>query len=556
MSVYVLNRIGRLLAVYSMMGLLGAAVNAWALPTIEDLQPNTEQLSLPIHKSQLVRLTLPAERVSVVAPEIADVQIVDPRQILVTAKSVGETTLIIWTEDGRARVIDVRVQWNTSRIEESIREALPDDAVRVVSMQDGVALRGSAHSPLGVETAMEIAKAYSPKVMNLMDAPGVQQVLLKVKVAEVARSFRDERGVNFRVVDRSFYGGNLMGNLVSGNLTGPGGLDLSDAVTLFFGFPKSNVDAMIRALQESGLLQVLAEPNLIARSGESASFLAGGEFPIPVVQSGLSNSITIEYKEFGVRIEFTPTVLEERQIHMEISSEVSDLDFSQGLQLGGFTIPVVTTRRANTVVRLRDGQTFAIAGLINQQRQKTSQKIPGLGDIPILGGLFKASQFEDVETEVLIMVTPTLVAPLEADEVPPLPTDLFKDREGRWQDTVQATESSASPRMIHGIPLNGLSMNTETKEIGSQEITNPARAVPVAAIESPAKSSRYEFEFEEMETEAAVEAILTEAFEATVIPRPLNSTDSHSSIEESASNLSLPWTRTRPTRPMGGLGRW
>lgn len=213
-----------------------------------------------------------------------------------------------------------------------------------------------------------------------------------------------------------------MGNLVSGDLGGQ--LDVADPVTMFFGFPSSNIDAYVRALREKGMLEILAEPNLIARSGEKASFLAGGEFPIPVVQSGANNSITIEYKEFGVRIEFLPTVTEREDIHMKVMSEVSDLDFSQGVQLGGFVIPTIITRRADTAVKLGDGQTFAIAGLINKEKQLTRQKIPGLGDVPLLGNLFKAKQLEEVESELLIMVTPHLVEPLDDADGYPGPSEI------------------------------------------------------------------------------------------------------------------------------------
>ncbi|MBI1390667.1 MAG: hypothetical protein GC154_19730 [bacterium] len=398
----------------------------YALPTIKQLLPNNETLKLTVNKSQLIKLNEPATRVSVVAPEIADVQIIDPQQILVTAKQVGETTLLVWTEDDKTRPIDVSVEWNTEQIQNRINELMPDDGIEVLSTENGVALNGAVHSIDRVEKAMDIAAAYAPSVLNLLETPGNHQVLLKVKVAEVARSFRDEKGINFRYLDNTAYGGSTMGNLMSGNLTGDG-LDISDAVTLFFGFPNSNIDAFVRAMQEKGLLQILAEPNLIARSGEKASFLAGGEFPIPVVQAGANNSITIEYKEFGVKLDFSPLVTDVDQIQLDLTSEVSDLDFSHGLQLAGFVIPSIVTRRAHTIVKLGDGQTFAVAGLISKQKQLTRQKIPGVGDIPLLGGLFKAKQLEDKETELLIMVTPHLIAPLDQAEGAPMPSEIEYD---------------------------------------------------------------------------------------------------------------------------------
>ncbi|MDP8245600.1 MAG: type II and III secretion system protein family protein [Candidatus Hinthialibacter antarcticus] len=387
------------------------------LPTIEELIPNEENLTLTINKSQLLALNVPATRVSVVAPEIADVQILDPKQILITARQVGETTVIVWTEDDKTRMFDVCVDWNTQQIERQLKHIMPDDSIEVLSTDHGVALSGSVGSIYGVERAMNIASAYSSEVLNLMEVPGVHQVMLKVKIAEVARSFRDEIGINFRYLGSDFQGGSLLGNLASGDLGGQ--LTVADAVTTFFGIPGSNIEGYVKALKEKGLLEILAEPNLVARSGEKASFLAGGEFPIPVVQSGSNNSITIEYKEFGVKVDFSPTVTEDQQIQMEVLSEVSDLDFSQGLELGGYVIPTVITRRTNTVVKLRDGQTFAIAGLISKGKQITSQKVPGVGDIPLFGNLFKSKQLEETETELLVMITPQLVAPLnDADDYP------------------------------------------------------------------------------------------------------------------------------------------
>lgn len=392
------------------------------LPTIDELIPNEENLTLTINKSQLLSLNVPATRVSVVAPEIADVQILDPKQILITARQVGETTVIVWTEDDKTRMFDVCVDWNTGQIERQLRHIMPDDAIEVISTGNGVALSGSVGSIYGVERAMNIATAYSPEVVNLMHVPGVHQVMLKVKVAEVARSFRDEFGINFRFLGSDFQGGSLLGNLASGDLGGQ--LTVADAVTTFFGIPGSNIDGYVKALKEKGLLEILAEPNLIARSGEKASFLAGGEFPIPVVQSGSNNSITIEYKEFGVKVDFSPTVTEDQQIQMEVLSEVSDLDFSQGLELGGYVIPTVITRRTNTVVKLSDGQTFAIAGLISKGKQITNQKVPGVGDIPLFGNLFRSKQLEETETELLVMITPQLVAPLNNVEEYPGPSEI------------------------------------------------------------------------------------------------------------------------------------
>ncbi len=264
---------------------LYAVSNGWALPTIDQLLPSTERLEIVVNKSSLVRLHQPVSRVSIVSPEIADVQVMGEKEILLTAFSVGETSLLIWMEDGTVRTVDVVVSVNTRPIAEAIQHSMPDEAIEVMPLNQGVALRGQVQGIGRVDQAVEIANSYSPSVVNLLDVPGVHQVLLKVKIAEVARTFREEAGINFQILDNDFQGTSMLGGLVSGNLDQPG-LTVSDAVTMFMGLPNSNINAFIQALEEKGLMHILAEPNLVARSGETASFLAGGEFPVPVVQGG------------------------------------------------------------------------------------------------------------------------------------------------------------------------------------------------------------------------------------------------------------------------------
>ena len=441
--------------------------NAEAVSTIDQLISSTERIELTVNKSHLISLKTSASRVSVVAPEIADVQILDPMQILITGKTVGETSLLVWTDDGETRMIDVSVIWNTREINKILNHTLPDHAIETVSLEDGVALRGQVPSIGDVNHAVEIAQSYAPKVVNFLDVPGVHQVLLKVRIAEVARSFREEQGFNYLLSKSSITTGNTLGGLVSGDFAQGGDVDISDAVTMFFGVPNEDVLAFVQALKTKGLISILAEPNLIARSGESASFLAGGEFPIPVVQGGLGNSVSVEYKEYGVRLNFTPTVMKDKLINLDIEPEVSDLDFTQGIKLGGYVVPVITTRRAHTIIQLKDAQTFAIAGLISKSKQKAMRKIPGLGDIPMLGILFRGKELDAKETELLIMVTPFLIAPLQAGTEYPLPSDLADqvmekmqdEMEGRNPDVTQTeydTSSSASNAMLRsrGIQTN------------------------------------------------------------------------------------------------------
>ncbi len=394
---------------------------AYGLPTIDEVISSNERLIVPVNQSQLVRVKSPVTRISIVETEIADVQILDPEEILINGKTVGQTTLIVWQENGNTSTIDVLVTWNTRQIEETIQKIIPGEYVEVVSLDDAVALRGHVSDIEAADRAVEIAQSFVPKIVNLLQVPGTHQVLLEVKIAEVSRSFRDEKGINFHITDPDFVGANMVGDLISAN-PNSSGVSVSDSVTQFFSLPEDYVSVFIDTLRENGLLEILAEPNLIARSGENADFLVGGEFPIPVAQGGLNaNAITIEYKEFGIRLDFTPTVVSNETIHLDVSPEVSDLDFGQGIKVAGFDIPTLITRRAHTVVKLNDGQTFAIAGLISRSKESKRRKSPPMSGVPILGGLFRGHELRNEETELLIMVTPHLIAPIEPNREFTLP---------------------------------------------------------------------------------------------------------------------------------------
>lgn len=435
------------------LGMITVIQTGWTLPVLEDLIQKNEKLELVIGKSEMLALRSPAERVSVVSTEVADVQILEPQQLLVTASAVGETSLIVWMQDGSMRTLDVAVKWNTQQIKHILQIVMPDEPIDVLSLDDGIALRGSVSDIVKAEQAVELAKSFVPNVINLLHVPGLQQVMLKVKIAEVARSFGDEFGVDMRFNNDSMFSGSLTGNLISGNLdSNP--INISDAATAFFGFPNANFDIFFRTLKDKGLLYILAEPNLIARSGETASFLAGGEFPIPIVQNAVSNSITIEYKEFGVRLNFTPTVVGPHTVQMDIAPEVSDLDFSRGVTIGGFTIPVITTRRASTSVKIDHGQSFAIAGLIDTKKQHSNKKIPYASSIPIFGSLFKSKALSEVETELLILVTPYLVAPIEDTSDIKMPTEIYDAETGQTEKLSSSTQSAPKTQTLESVQIS------------------------------------------------------------------------------------------------------
>lgn len=404
----------------AVVGAEGAPTMGGAPGLIQAITNSQDRLELVVNKSRVLELAQPASRVSIVNPEIADVQIVSPKQVVVTGTSIGETTLMVWNEDeSRHSVMDVAVTFNLPALQAQLDRLFPNDSISCKSIEGAIALEGRVSDIENLEHAVHLAETYTPKVLNMLQVPGLHQVLVEVRIAELSREFRREFGVNGIFNDgNNFIGGNRTGGLITPNLNE---ITVSDAVNLFFGFPNSNVDIFVQALQRKGLLRILAEPNLVAVSGEPASFLVGGEFPVPVVQGGggIANntSITISWREFGVRLNFTPTVYGDGKIRLHLRPEVSDLDFANGISSQGFLIPTLVERRAETTVELQDGQSFAIAGLISSKSEATMRKVPGLGNVPILGTLMRSKEFQEEETELVMIVTPHLVAAMQPAQV-------------------------------------------------------------------------------------------------------------------------------------------
>ncbi|MGC9328704.1 MAG: type II and III secretion system protein family protein [Candidatus Hinthialibacter sp.] len=427
--------------------ILAAVQASNAFDSVNTYLDKTRKIEVPISKSYVLSLKQPAVEVSIVNPEIAKVQIINPDEILINGSTVGETSLVIWYEDMRNETINIAVKWNIKEIKEILALMLPDEAIEVVSLSDGVALSGAVQSAEAVDKAVELANSFSPKVINMLKIPGRQQVMLQVKIAEVARNFQEQLGFNFLVLDENVVGGNLLGNLVEGEIGGEGdeNVEFSDAVTLFLDMRKGDFAAFLKAMKSKGLAHILAEPNLVARSGETAEFLAGGEYPIPIAQTGFNSSISIDYKEYGVRVQFTPTIVQGETIHLSVAPEVSELDFANSVQTGSVSVPALTVRRANTTVQMESGQTFAIAGLIRERRSKTNSKVPVIGDVPLLGNLFRGSGEEVSETELLIMVTPHIIKPLQSNEQTLVPKDkptvdeLYEFNWKKEQDALEAT---------------------------------------------------------------------------------------------------------------------
>lgn len=386
------------------------------------LRAPVAHLALELNKGRLISLDQPAASVFVADPDIADVQVKSPKLLYVFAKKPGETTL--YTVDASDKVVEgwqLSVSHNLTLLREAIHTYVPGARVEVSSIGDAIVIQGVVRSPEMAENVRSLAArlAGNDNIINRLTVRGPNQINLRVRIAEVQRSVIKQIGVNW---DALLSAGSFSFGLATGNPAigaGLGGFATRNAPTLgtgntdsiMGGFKSGNwsLNSVIDALADEGLVTVLAEPNLTAISGETASFLAGGEFPIPISQA--NNTVTVEFKKFGVSLAFTPTLLSGGQISLKVRPEVSQLSTNGEVKFNGFSIPAITTRRAETTVELGSGQSFAIAGLLQNDVNHDVRRLPGLGDLPILGALFRSDAFQRNESELVILVTPYIVRP-------------------------------------------------------------------------------------------------------------------------------------------------
>lgn len=384
------------------------------------------RISLIAGQSTVLQTEFDVIRIAITNPDVADALVVQPREILIDGRAAGTISLIVWGGTQRIQY-DIVVEQPVVPLEQQLAQLFPGEEVLVTVNEDAVVLSGNVSTTQVMLRMAEIVRATSDglNVINLLQVPGAQdaqQVMLQVRFAEVNRNALRELGSAF------FTGAtgsrNWVGRATTQQFPAPDFEDddlvFSDFLNLFLFNTDYNVGAVLKALEETGYFQSLAEPNLMAYNGQEASFLAGGEFPIPVV-SGTTGNVSIQFREFGVRLTFTPTIAGDL-IRLHVAPEVSSLDFSSGITLSGFRIPGLIVRRAETEVELRDGQSFAIAGLINNIAQSDAANVPFLSRIPIIGNLFKSRADRQERTELLVVITPRLVRPLDPDEVPSLPT--------------------------------------------------------------------------------------------------------------------------------------
>ena len=385
-----------------------------------------ERIVLTAGRSTVLKMPFDVTRLAVTNPAIADAVVVQPREVLIDGRSAGTVSLIVWCGDERHQY-DVVVDPGVTPLQQTLQNLFPGENIRVSMNDESIILTGNVSGNEIMLRAGEVAAGTSSKarVINLLQLPGgsaSQQVMLQVRIAEVNRRALQELGVNlfsnranatFRSTTEQFAAPAFDDQSKSG-------LVFSDFLNLFFFSRQAGLGAVIKALQQKGFFQSLAEPNLIAYNNQEASFLAGGEFPVPIVQ-GVTGAVTVQFKEFGVRLTFKPTIAGD-VIRLKVRPEVSSLDFNNGITLQGFRIPSLITRRAETDVELRDGQSFAIAGLMNNMTQNDGANVPFLSKIPIVGYLFKSNADRKERTELMVLVTPHLVRPLDPDELPALPT--------------------------------------------------------------------------------------------------------------------------------------
>lgn len=395
------------------------------------LSGRNEQIKIVERFTKVVTLPDRIARVDGFDQEVIDVTALDSRSIRLHAKAPGVTTMTLLDENDQTYSVDVLVVGDVRHLQELLTRLFPTAAIEVVEVRESVVLRGWVTQPSQITEIVEIAEQFYPRVLNQMQVGCVQQVMMKVKVMEVQRSKLRQMGFNFIFSGEDGFAtstiGGLVGiqeiagesvELVSGSLANP---------TAMFGVFNngSTFAGFIEALKQENLLKILAEPNLTTMNGRPANLLAGGEFPI-LVPNGLG-TVGIQYKPFGVRLEAVPLVLSNDRVRIELQSEVSDRDLNNSVELDGFRVPALTQRRANTQVELNFGETLIIAGLISQSQTGGTSKVPVLGDIPYVGAAFSRKSFQEVETELVIMVTPELVAPMTPDQIPPGGPGLFTD---------------------------------------------------------------------------------------------------------------------------------
>jgi pilus assembly protein CpaC len=430
------------------------------------VDPVPTEVTLLVGRSAVVDIDRPISRVSLTSADVADALVTSPNQLLVNGKAPGTISMFVWERSGGMRRFEVTVNRDMVALDRQLAQLFPNEAIQAQSSGRQIVLSGKVSRKDLAERAIDVAAGFVGKreevisLLQVQEGPRSNQVLLKVRFAEVSRSALTELGLSLFTSPTGI--NNTLGRITTQQFPAPsfdelqatkvdsqfgsdvtassGKFTFSDFLNFFVLSQKYDLGLLVRALQTRGLFQSLAEPNLVAESGKEASFLAGGEFPIPVAQgSGANIGVSVQFKEFGVRLAFTPTVVGDR-VHLKVRPEVSMLDFNNAVSLGGFRIPALTTRRTETELELQNGQTFAIAGLMNNSMTETLSKVPGIGDIPVLGYLFRSKAARKDQTELVVIITPQILP----TNSPGVTTELPRLKEP-YLPRLQQEESLPSP---------------------------------------------------------------------------------------------------------------
>jgi pilus assembly protein CpaC len=391
-------------------------------------QSGPEEVRLSLGKSVVIDYPTDVARISTSNADIVDASPVTTREILLHGKSLGTVTLVVWSKTGQRNFYNVTVDQNLEPLRRLLRETFPRDEFTVFTSRDSIALNGRVTSREVADRAMALSASFGKTVVNnlqIAPSPIEKQILLRVKFAELDRTAASQFGVNLLSTGATNTIGSTSAGVVGGTVTpGTGGastaLSITQALNIFAFRPDLNLGVLIQALESKSLVQILAEPNLITSNNVEASFVVGGEFPVPVLQGGAnSGAVTVQFKEFGVRLKFTPVITENKTIRIHVQPEVSDLDYSHAVTLNGFTIPALASKKMETTIELGEGQSFVIAGLLDNRVTDSWSKIPGIGSIPIIGELFKTRSLNRTNSELIVMVTPEFTTALTPGDAKP-----------------------------------------------------------------------------------------------------------------------------------------
>lgn len=442
-----------------------------------------EDLRLTIGKSVVIDFASDIRQISTSNPDVVDASPITTREILLHGKGFGNATMVVWNKAGQRTFYNISVELNLEAIRRMVKDTFPNEDIHIVSSRDSLSLNGTVSTPQIAERAVAMASGFAKTVINnlTITVPIEKQIVLRVKFAELDRNAGQQYGVN--LLSTGALGGTI-GRTSTGQFGAPSvtsvapntpgssvnpasNFTISDALTIFAFRPDLNFGAFIKALQTKGVLQILAEPNLVTSNGKEAAFLVGGEFPVPVLQGGANAAaVTIQFKEFGIRLRFTPTVTPNKTIKVDLVQEVSTIDLAQGVSFNGFTIPALSTRRTQTGIELGDGQTFIVSGLIDNRDTERLSKVPGLGSVPILGALFKSKDVQKSLSELVVMVTPEITLPLNPSDPKPMldfPNEFLIPVKSTPAPKPQSSSLAPSTKTQNAKNLNGSSSKQKGK---------------------------------------------------------------------------------------------